>query len=304
VKNRAETETEMRVSSQGQATIAEERPVEERWAVVDGYRMRYLRSGGGRALVLVHGLLGYSFSWRYALPVLAKQATVYAVDMPSGSSSDWHPDMDCSLRANAGRLLRFLESLGLETCDLLGTSYGGSVAMMAAALEPARVRRLILVGPVDPWSRHGSRLAAFLSQPMVSAIFLRLAPRLRFTYRYWLGRVYGDKRRIRAGVLEGYAAPFSTPHAFEYELAVLRLWDQGLGELESLMPGIAHIPTLLMWGSKDRTIRTASTRRLGGQFEDCRIVVLDGVGHLPYEEVPEEFNRVIAGFLSESSSSL
>ena len=55
--------------------------IEERWSMIDGYRMRYLRSGSGPAVVLVHGLLGYSFSWRHALPVLSQSATVYAVDM-------------------------------------------------------------------------------------------------------------------------------------------------------------------------------------------------------------------------------
>jgi len=294
VKNKSETQTEPRASP----------PVAERWTTVDGYRMRYLYSGTGPALVLVHGLLGYAFSWRYALPVLSEKATVYAVDMLGAGFSDRHSGMDCSLRANAGRLLRFLELVGLEAFDLLGTSYGGTVAMMAAALAPERVRRLILVGPVDPWSGHGNRMAAFLGHRLVSAIFLRVAPLLQFTHGYWLRREYGDQRRIRPGVLEGYRVPFSLPGAFEYELSVLRLWDQGFRELESLLPRIGHIPTLLLWGSKDRTIRPGSTMRLRRQFENCSTAVFDGVGHLPYEEVPEEFNRVVAEFLSEDGSSL
>jgi pimeloyl-ACP methyl ester carboxylesterase len=278
--------------------------IEERWATVDGHRMRYLCGGSGPALVLVHGLLGYSFSWRHAMPVLSNQATVYAVDLLGVGFSDRPPNLDGSLRANAGRLQRFLESLELESYDLLGTSYGGTVAMMTAALALNRVRRLILVAPVDPWSGHANRIASLLSHRLVSPIVLRLAPRLKFTYGYWFGRVYGDKRRIRPGVLGSYAAPFSLPRAFEYELSVLRCWDEGFRELELLLPTIAHIPTLLMWGSKDRTIKPASTMRLGKQFENCRTVVLDGVGHLPYEEVPEEFNQAIAAFLGRSSSSL
>ena len=55
---------------------------DECWCPLDGYRLRYLCRGSGPALLLLHGLLGYSFSWRYTLPVLAERATVYAVDMP------------------------------------------------------------------------------------------------------------------------------------------------------------------------------------------------------------------------------
>jgi len=270
---------------------------------LDGYRMRYLCSGSGPPLVLLHGLLGYSFSWRFALPVMAEKATVYAVDMPGAGFSERGAGMDCSLHANAGRLLRFLESAGVDSCDLLGTSYGGSVAMMAAALAPGRVRRLILVGPVDPWSGHGKRMASLLSHRLISSIFLRVAPCLQFTHGYWLGRQYGDKRRIRPGVVEGYAAPFSRPGAFEYELGVLRSWDQDLRELESLLPRIKRIPTLLMWGSMDRTIVPHATMRLRAQFEECQAIVLDGVGHLPYEEVPEEFNRTVVAFLDRSNLS-
>ena len=175
--------------------------------------------------------------------------------------------------------------------------------MMAAALAPGRVRRLILVGPVDPWSGHGKRMASFLSHRLVSAIFLSIARRFRLTDAYWIRRQYGDKRRLRPGVVEGYATPFSLPGAFEYELGVLRLWDQGLRELESLLPRIAHIPTLLMWGSMDRTVRPSSTMRLQAQFPDCQAVFLDGVGHLPYEEVPEEFNRMVAAFLDRGNLS-
>ena len=55
--------------------------LEERFVSVDGAQMRYLRAGVGPALVLLHGLMGYSFSWRFSIPALSRHATVYAVDM-------------------------------------------------------------------------------------------------------------------------------------------------------------------------------------------------------------------------------
>ena len=62
--------------------------VEECWMDFDGARMRYLRAGSGPPLILLHGLLGYSFSWRYTLPALAPYATVYAPDMLGAGFSD------------------------------------------------------------------------------------------------------------------------------------------------------------------------------------------------------------------------
>ena len=99
--------------------------------------MRYLRAGSGPPLVLLHGLMGYSFSWRFTLPVLSHYATVYAVDMLGAGFSDRPVGLDCRLRANAGRVLHFLDAVGIRSFDLLGTSYGGALAMMAADLRSA-----------------------------------------------------------------------------------------------------------------------------------------------------------------------
>ena len=55
---------------------------------MDGARMRYLRAGSGPALILLHGLLGYSFSWRYTMPALVPYAKVYAPDMLGAGFSD------------------------------------------------------------------------------------------------------------------------------------------------------------------------------------------------------------------------
>jgi pimeloyl-ACP methyl ester carboxylesterase len=276
-------------------------PIEDHWITLDGARMRFLRSGYGPPLVLLHGLLGYSFSWRYTIPVLAEQSTVHAVDMLGVGFSDRPPGLDASLRASAQRLLLFLDSVGIESCDLLGTSHGGAVSMMAAALSPERFRRLILVAPVNPWSRTGSAIAAFLSSPLIAPVFLGLVPSLKFTHSFFLRRLYGDQRLIRPGTLEGYEAPFAIPGLFEHSLKILRTWSRDLEELRSVLPRIAHIPTLLLWGGGDAAVDPSSEAPLSRQFEHCRTHIFDGVGHLPYEEVPNEFNRAVADFLSATS---
>jgi pimeloyl-ACP methyl ester carboxylesterase len=273
--------------------------VEDQWVSLDGIRVRYLRSGSGPTLLLLHGLLGYSFSWRFAMPMLAQQATVYAVDMPGAGFSERPVGLDCCLKASAERLLRFLDAVGLESCDLLGTSQGGAVAMMAAAIAPQRVRRLILVNPVNPWSARGKWRAHFLSSQPIAPFFLRLAPHLTMTHGFILRRLFGEPRRIRPGTLEGYSAPFALPGAFTNTLAMLRSWNRDLQQLESMLPRINHIPTLMVWGSVDKAVRPESAHALLKHFQNCRLVMLKGVGHLPYEEMPEEFNRTVAEFLKQ-----
>jgi len=277
--------------------------VEECWVEVDGTQVRYLKAGSGPPLILLHGLLGYSFSWRFTMPALAQYATVYAPDMPGAGFSERPAGLDCCMGATARRLLRFIQQLGLLSFDLLGTSHGGAVAMMAAAqcvdagIVP-RLRRLILVAPVNPYSAHGRRLAPFFGSGIGSALFRQTIGRMTFLYGYWLKRLYGEPKRIPAGTLEGYVAPLAIPGLFEHGLSIVRTWTGDLRELEATLPKLAEVPALLLWGSADPAVRTSSAGPLARHFRSCQTVALRGVGHLPYEESPDEFNRALIQFLT------
>ncbi|HEY6936152.1 MAG TPA: alpha/beta hydrolase [Terriglobales bacterium] len=275
--------------------------IHEHWAEIEGHRMRFLHGGTGPPLLLVHGLLGYSFSWRFNLPVLAKRFTVFAPDLLGAGFSDRVPGMDCSMAAIAGRLLQFLRGQGIEVFDLLGTSHGGAIAMMLAALagqnNPSAVRRLILVDPAHPWSRPRPILIKLLSRRAGAALFRASLPVIRLTREHYLRRMYGDPRRISPGTAEGYKAGLASRKAYEYPLSIVRCWQEDMRKLEAALPRIAGIPTLLMWGSRDRVILPRTAAQLQRQFRNCRLLILEGVGHLPYEETPEEFNRAVLEFL-------
>src|ERR1700758_2071087 len=164
--------------------------IEECWMDFDGARMRYLRAGSGPALILLHGLLGYSFSWRYTMPALAPYATVYAPDMMGAGFSDRPAGIDHSLRGTAQRGLRFIKGLGISSFDLVGTSHGGAVAMMAAAEcaglnSDLRLRRLVLVAPVNPYSANGRLLAPFAGSGLGSVLVRFGATHMKFLYPYW-----------------------------------------------------------------------------------------------------------------------
>jgi pimeloyl-ACP methyl ester carboxylesterase len=267
---------------------------------LDGHWMRYLRSGEGPPLVLIHGLLGYSFSWRFNIPVLAQHATVYALDLLGVGFSDRPAQCDRSMHAAAQRVLRFMDAAGIGAADIVGTSHGGGVAMMVAADAPQRVRRLVLVAPANPWSKQGHLRARLLGTSVGAGVFRLAAPSLRFANDVGLRRMYGDARRIAPGTLAGYDAAVQLPGTLDYLLGVVKCWRDDMNELEKMLPRIAHIPTLLMWGSKDRAVLPSSAAKLRSRFQNAQLVIFDGAGHLPYEEMPEEFNRAILEFLEKS----
>ena len=274
---------------------------------VEGARMRYLRAGSGRALILLHGLLGYSFSWRYTMPALAPYAAVYAPDMMGAGFSDRPIGIDHSMRGTAKRLLRFIAELGITSFDLLGTSHGGAVAMVAAAEclsgnTGLHLRRLVLVAPVNPYSAHGRNLAPFFGTPQGATLFRVAIARMSFLYPYWHARMYGDRRRIPPGTLEGYMAPLAKPGLFEHALSIVRTWTQDLRELETTLPKLASIPVLLLWGSNDTAVYASSAEPLAKFFRNSKSIFFPGIGHLPYEECPEEFNQALIEFLTHEAA--
>jgi pimeloyl-ACP methyl ester carboxylesterase len=279
--------------------------VDECWMELEGTRMRYLRAGSGPPLILLHGLLGYSFSWRFTMPALAPYATVYAPDLPGAGFSDRGFTLDHSMRATAKRVVRFVERLNLSSLDLLGTSHGGAVAMMAAEefLAPGskvRMNRLVLVAPVNPYSSHGKWLAPFLGTRFGAALFRLAIPRMPFLFPYGHGRLYGSRSNIPPGTFEGYTAPLAVPGLFEHGLNIVRTWKRDLRELETILPKLASVPTLLMWGQKDTAVYASSARRLAQFFPNSRTVIFPAAGHLPYEECPDEFNRELIEFVTRT----
>lgn len=286
-------------------TKAVEAGFKERWLDLGGGRMRYLTTGSGRALILVHGLMGYSFSWRFAMPALASHATVYAIDNLGAGLSRAPEAMDCSVRATAARVLQFADEVGISDFDLLGTSHGGGVAIMAAALSEersdTRLKRLILVAPVNPWSPHGRRIAPFLATPLGTLVYRNTIERWRILDYLWLRRLFSHGSKIPPDSLAGYRVPVYENQVFRHAAHILANWTADLKEIEAALPKIRDYPTLLMWGTRDRAVHFASGEPLRRNFRNARLVVFEDVGHLPYEEVPAEFNAALIEFLTSGA---
>jgi pimeloyl-ACP methyl ester carboxylesterase len=250
------------------------------------------------------------------MPALASHATVFAIDNLGFGLSPSSEGMNCSLLATADRVLQFADALGITNFDLLGSSYGGAVAIMAAVLarerhisqsdnnsrrRESKVRRLILVGPVNPWSPHGKRLAPFIGSALGSALFRNTIARWRSFDYLWLSRMFGDNAKIPPDSLNGYRIPVLKNNAIVHGCRVIKHWTADMAALEAALPKAGDYPTLVMWGTKDRAVDYRSAERVRRNFRNVRIVTFEGVGHLPYEEAPDEFNRALIDFLRDAN---
>jgi pimeloyl-ACP methyl ester carboxylesterase len=256
----------------------------------------------GTPVLLIHGLLGYSFSWRHNLAAISRYGPVYAIDLPGVGFSSRPQQLDRSLRGLAEIVRRSLDALGLQTVDLIGTSHGGAVAVMLAAAAPQRVRRLVLVAPANPWSAHRLWLIKLLSTGLGKMAYQSFWPALPLWNGYFLRRMYGDPRRVTSEAIAGYAAPIAIPGTREHLLGIVSSWTRDLQSLRPAFARIEDLPTLLLWGSRDPAVPVQSAQMVKRQFRQSELLVIDGAGHLPYEEMPEEFNAAVCRFLESGNS--
>lgn len=268
---------------------------------VDGARMHYLTAGSGFPLILIHGIIGSAYSWRNNIQPLAKKATVYAVDLLGLGESDRVPGLDATMHATAARLTRFMDEVGVEKADIVATSHGGAVALLLAALYPERVRKLVLVAPANPFSDTADAIVRFY-QTALGKWFVPYVPFLpQPLQEVALGRMYGDAQRVAPGTLGNYVSALRVPGTAEHVSGILQNWFDDMAEVARDLPMLAEKPMLLLWGDKDRAVSVKSASKLMRTLRRARLRVFKGLGHLPYEEVPEEFNRTVMAWLAKST---
>ena len=189
---------------------------EECSVTLDGVRWRYLHAGFGQPLLLIHGFMAYSFSWRFNMEALSRHFSVYALDLPGCGFSQRTDAPQCSLASDAEGVLRFMEHFGMEGADVLGTSRGGGVAIVLAALAAQRskqhlIRRLMLVSAINPWSSYGRFLTRLLATALGGFFVTHVLPKQRWLMLRYFRKLYGDPSRIAPGSIEGYTAGLERP---------------------------------------------------------------------------------------------
>ncbi len=274
----------------------------ERTAMLNGNEFSYLDSGDGPALLLIHGLTGSQRNWAHLINALNHDHRVLAPDL-FGQGTSAKVMGDYSLGAHAASLRDLLDLLGINRVTLVGHGFGGGVAMQFCYLFQERVERLVLVSSgglgrdVSPLLRAATLYGAGWVLPLITSSWVR-------------GRVDAAGRiltrtgwRASPEVTEGWReftslADAETRRAF---LATTRgVIDPG-GQTVTAhdhLPMNSEIPTLLVWGTRDRMIPALHATTAHEAIAGSRVVLFEGAGHFPYLDEPERFAEVLRDFIA------
>ena len=254
-------------------------------------------------------------SWRFNVEALAEKHSVYAVDLPGSGLSDAPPTTDCSMEAQARRLFEFIRKMEITEISVIGSSWGGAIALLLASMDakapevsngdrqPCRIHSLVLCAPVNPWSDFGRGRINFFKSHLGGYMLRMLWPVCRPVQAIALNRMYGDPARIAPGSLDGYVSMILRPARARNTLSVLRSWHKDVDLLHRHI-GQIKVPTLLVWGTKDGAVDIRSADKLREVLPASELALFPAVGHLPFEEIPSEFNSRVLEFLSGKGISL
>jgi pimeloyl-ACP methyl ester carboxylesterase len=267
--------------------------VTPRLAEADGLHVRYVRGGGGPPLVLVHGIASSIYTWADVLPALARTHDVIALDLPGFGASDIPASFTGDRYPRV--LASFLDGLGLPRVSLVGHSLGGAVASAFAAAYPERVEKLVLVDAAGfnlsaqdrPW------LLRLSGAPGAGALMERLPLRRRLV-TLGLRQVFHEDARVTPEKVEEYVAPMARPGAARFMADLLRGADSmGLPEAIHRI----RAPTLVVWCADDPWVPLEHADRFVDAIPGARRAVIEGCGHMPQEERPQEFVELLTEFL-------
>ena len=274
-----------------------------RWS--DG-ETQVLELGDGPPLLLVHGGGDGAFEWVPILGTLAENHRVLAVDRPGHGLADAFSYRDVDLRAHVRSFLAdILDTLELESTDVLANSIGGYWAAVFALAEPHRVRRLVIAGVPPGVVRDAPLPLRVMGLPVVGPLVARLVmgqPSREGSRKFWGEMLVVDPGQLSDQLLDVDAAHMRRNAADIRELLYLLIGPRGirrhlvLGDRWSAM----EVPTLLLFGEQDAFM----TRRMADAWESIAtacpsidVLRVPGAGHLPWIDEPERVVGEIERFL-------
>ena len=270
--------------------------------------VHYVDFGGdGTPLLMVHGLGGNALNWMAVGPGLSRRHRALALDLAGFGQTPLFR-RSATVGANAGLVHSFIEQVIGEPVILMGNSMGGHIAILEAADHPRWVHALVLVDPAipgvhvrTPGAPMLGMLAALSIPGLAEFVIDRRARELgpERLVKQTLALVTADPSRVDSAVVEAHEqltrergnlgrqnsrAFLQATRSLGLRMADPRFWTKVKR---------VKAPTLVVHGDLDRLIPIGAARDLIRRRPDWTLEVMQGVGHVPMMETPNQFLRVV-----------
>ncbi|MEC8419057.1 MAG: alpha/beta hydrolase [Pseudomonadota bacterium] len=266
---------------------------------VNGLRVHVSDEGANNSavpIVLIHGTGASLHTWDGWVSELKNERRVIRFDLPGFGLTGPEPDNNYTIEQYTNYVVRILDSLGVSEAIIAGNSLGGYIAWATAVRYPNRVSKLVLVDASGyPYEAESVPIAFKLSQNKLAKLLLKnFIP--KFVIRSSVENVFGNPALVTDYLVDRY-----------YELTLRegnraaikeRFVQTQPGELRKSLPKLT-IPTLILWGAKDKLIPLKLGKRFEKDIPNSSLIIFDELGHVPHEEAPQITVSPVLDFINE-----
>jgi pimeloyl-ACP methyl ester carboxylesterase len=244
--------------------------------------------------VLLHGTGSSLHAWDGWVEALKETRRVIRFDLPGFGLTGPSPARIYTLDNDARVVIALLDRLAIKRCVIGGNSLGGAVAWRTALAHPCRVEKLILVDAVG-YPDHsisipiGYRLA---QMPALTWLLKNTLP--RSLVKQGLHNIFGDPKRVTREMID--RAVDLNQREGNRQALVERLRQRRPSALCKRIPELT-VPTLILWGGRDRLIPPDDAKRFHRDIAGSTLVIFDDLGHAPEEEDPVRTVEAVKRFL-------
>ena len=251
-----------------------------------------LTLGSGPDVVLLHGLGSSKVSFFATAARLRHDYRVHALDLPGFGSSAKPAGAAYDARYFADAVLTYLETEGIGSAHLVGNSMGGRVALELALSQPERVRTVALLCPAVAFVERQLHPLVRLARPELGTLPHRLR---HASVERQLSRMFGDPGaidpRLAQLAVDEFQRIYRSPRArYAFLKAARNIYLDAPFGPRGFYPRLADLraPALFVWGSRDPLISPGLARPVAEWLPRAEQIVLDGCGHVPQIERPEQ----------------
>lgn len=254
-----------------------------------GGHLHYVEAGAGeQTVVLLHKLGGWTAEWRWVMTILSTRVRTIAVDLTGHGESSMFggPPFIVTQEEMAAQLMSALDTLGVKTPVLCGSSMGGCVAAVCAAFWPGRVSGVVTVGSALAGSADRAGLEAAAAEAIANGLFDE------------------DENPLPRdpAFMEDVFAMRNPAHMQEMTLSrrAAGRWIQpsargvGIFDYFAILPRI-KAPTLIAYGANGNYGRF--TDEANALLSDGRVEAIEDASAFPHQDKPEETATLLMDFM-------
>ena len=257
---------------------------------IDNCYIRFIDTYGAKgnksddkSILLLHGLGGSLERWSKIIPFFSNNYRLIIPDIVGFGYSD-KPHVEYSIEFFIKFIENFIQALNIDNLYVIGSSFGGLLALEFAIKFPKKVNKLVLLSPAGMMNRVTPTLNLYISAALYPTFYNVATAYYEMVY---------DPRSVTEASIRDFINRMSLNNA-KYAFMSTLISLKNNPDLKDRLK--INIPTLLIWGKDDQLMPLKYAKDF--KIPNSKLVIFNNCGHYPHVEKVEEFNKTVFQFLN------